>query len=83
MSVSETSTDSQPLSEIHTPATTMRTTTYEVPDVNYKQTAENYEQPTTTGGDEQGYVNVDRTSNVNAYEALSKDPRESHTYERV
>jgi len=84
VSVSETATDSQPLSEIHTPATTMRTTTYEVPDVNYEQTTENYEQPTPTRGHEQGgYVNVDRASNVNAYEALSNDPRESHTYERV
>jgi len=81
MSVSETATDSQPLSEIHTPATTMRMTTYEVPDVNYEQTPENYEQPTTTTGHEEGYVDVDRTSNVNAYEAL--DPRQSHTYERV
>ena len=82
MSVSETATDSQPLSEIHTPAT-MRTTTYEVPDVNSDQTAENYEplSTTPTTEHEQGYVNVDRTSNVDAYEAL--DPRESHTYERV
>ena len=83
MSVSETVTDSQPLSEIHTPVTTVRTTTYEVPDVNYEQTPGNYEQPTTTIGDEQDYVEVDRTSNVNAYEGLSNDPRESHTYERV
>jgi len=86
MSVSETATDSQPLSEIHTPASTMRTTTYEVPDVNYEQTPENYEQLSTTTpttGHEQGYVNVNRTSNVNAYEALGEDPRASHTYERV
>jgi len=82
VSVSETATDSHPLSEIRTPATTMRTTTYEVPGVNYEQTAENYEQPTNTGH-EQGYLNVDRTSNVDAYEALGTDPRASHTYERV
>ena len=76
--------DSHPLSEIHTPATTMRTTTYEVPDVNSEQTAENYEPLSTTTpttGHEQDYLNVDRTSNADAYEAL--DPRESHTYERV
>jgi len=55
-----------------------------VPDVNPEQTPENYEQLsiTTTAG--QDYYNVDtRTSDADAYNALSNEPRESHTYERV
>jgi len=85
MSVSERATNSHSLSEIHTPVTTMGTTTYEEPDVNYEHTPENYEPLTTTPtrGHEQGYLNLGTASNVNAYEGLSNDPRASHTYERV
>jgi len=52
----------------------MRTTTYEVPDVNSEQSAENYEPLSTTTpttGHEKDSLNVDRTSNVDAYEAMT------------
>ena len=75
-------TNSQPLSDINTPATT-----YEQLDMN-RQRPVNYEQLPTrqTAGHEHDYYNVSTGSNINTnspYEQLNIDTGRPHVYQQL